>query len=110
MGGGEGDSRGSGYMYIVVQFLICVRLFATPWMAAQQASLSFTISWSLLSHVHGVDDAIQPSHPLFSPSPAHNVCIIMADSWRRKWQPPPVLLPRKSHGWRSLIGCRPWGC
>ena len=23
--------------------------------------------------------------------------------WRRKWQPAPVLLPRKSHGWRSLV-------
>ena len=24
-------------------------------------------------------------------------------------QPMPVLLPGKSHGWRSLIGCSPWG-
>ena len=24
--------------------------------------------------------------------------------------PPPVLLPGKSHGWRSLVGCSPWGC
>ena len=31
-------------------------------------------------------------------------------TWRRQWQPTPVLLPRKSHGWRSLIGCSPWGC
>ena len=23
--------------------------------------------------------------------------------------PTPVLLPRKSHGWRSLVGCSPWG-
>ena len=23
--------------------------------------------------------------------------------WRRKWQPTPVLLPRKSHGQRSLV-------
>ena len=23
--------------------------------------------------------------------------------WRRKWQPTPVLRPRKSHGWRSLV-------
>ena len=29
--------------------------------------------------------------------------------WRRKWQPTPVLLPGKSHGWRSLVGCSPWG-
>ena len=29
--------------------------------------------------------------------------------WRRHWHPTPVLLPGKSHGWRSLVGCSPWG-
>ena len=29
--------------------------------------------------------------------------------WRRQWHPTLVLLPGKSHGWRSLVGCRPWG-
>ena len=29
--------------------------------------------------------------------------------WRRKWQPTPVLLPRKFHGLRSLVGYSPWG-
>ena len=29
--------------------------------------------------------------------------------WRRQWQPTPVLLPGKSHGRRSLVGCSPWG-
>ena len=29
--------------------------------------------------------------------------------WRRAWHPTPVLLPRKSHGQRSLVGCSPWG-
>ena len=28
---------------------------------------------------------------------------------RRQWQPTPVLLPGKCHGWRSLVGCSPWG-
>ena len=29
--------------------------------------------------------------------------------WRRRqWHPTPVLLPGKSHGWRSLKGCSPW--
>ena len=27
-----------------------------------------------------------------------------------KWQPPPVLLPGKFHGQRSLAGYSPWGC
>ena len=30
--------------------------------------------------------------------------------WRRQWHPTPVLLPGKSHGRRSLVGCSPWGC
>ena len=29
--------------------------------------------------------------------------------WRRQWHPTPVLLPGKSQGWRSLIGCSPCG-
>ena len=29
-------------------------------------------------------------------------------SWRSQWHPTPVLLPGKSHGWRSLVGCNPW--
>ena len=29
---------------------------------------------------------------------------------RRQWHPTPLLLPGKSHGWRSLVGCSPWGC
>ena len=29
--------------------------------------------------------------------------------WRRQWHPTPVLLPGKSHGQRSLVGCSSWG-
>ena len=29
--------------------------------------------------------------------------------WRRQWQPTPVLLPGKSHGQKSLVGCSAWG-
>ena len=34
-------------IFLVVQLLICVQLFATPWTTAYQASLSITNSWSL---------------------------------------------------------------
>ena len=34
---------------------------------------------------------------------------IELDNRRRQWHPTPVLLPGKSHGWRSLEGCSPWG-
>ena len=50
-----------------VQSLSHVSLFSTPQTATRQASLSITNSWSF--HVHWVSDAIQPCHPLLSPSP-----------------------------------------
>ena len=132
------------------------------------------------THVHWVDDAIQPSHPLASPSPtafnlfqhqglfkwvsfSHHEAKVFefqflsfsfnispskeyselisfrmdwldilavqgtlkslsqhhsskasilqcsAFFWRRQWHPTPILLPGKSHGQRSLVGCSPWG-
>ena len=61
-----------------VQSLSRVQLFATPWTAACQASLSITISklteFELTqTHVHQVSDAIQQSHPLSSPSPVFDL-------------------------------------
>ena len=36
--------------------------------------------------------------------------IFISEDWLcMQWQPTPVLLPGKSHGWRSLVGCSPWG-
>ena len=136
------------------------------------------------TQVHGVNDAIQPSHPLSPPSPglnpsqhqglsqwvssSHQVAKVLElqlqhqsfqwifgvdflQDWlvwspccprdsqqssiapqfksstvisssrhttieisichyrRRQWHPTPVLLPGESHGWRSLVGCSPWG-
>ena len=59
----------SSVQFSSVQSLSCVQLFATPWTEVHQASLSFTISKFAQTHVHWVGDAIQPSHPLWSPSP-----------------------------------------
>ena len=57
------------------QLLSRVHLFATPWIAACQASLSITTpgvhsdSRPSSQWCHPASDAIQPSHPLSSPSP-----------------------------------------
>ena len=57
--------------FISVQSLSHVRLFATPWITARQASLSITNSQSSLKLMSiWVGDAIQPSHPLSSPFPS----------------------------------------
>ena len=39
----------------------------------------------------------------------YNLTFTMTNIWIRKWHPTPVLLPGKSHGWRNLVGCSPWG-
>ena len=45
-----------------VQSLSCVQLFATPWTAAHQASLSITNSWSLLKLM--AIESVMPSNHL----------------------------------------------
>ena len=37
------------------------------------------------------------------------MCVCIYIYRRRWWHPTPVLLPGKSRGRRSLVGCRPWG-
>ena len=57
-----------GYIYVLfssVQSLSCVQLFATPWTAACQASLSITHSWSLPKLIQSV----MPSNHLIFCSP-----------------------------------------
>ena len=58
--------------FVVVQLLSHVQLFATPWTAAEQGSLSFIISWSLLKLMS--IESVMPSnqfilcHPLLLPT------------------------------------------
>ena len=62
------------FQFSSVQLLSCVWLFATPWTAARQASLSITNSWSLPKLMS--IESVMPSnnHPLSSPSsPALNL-------------------------------------
>ena len=54
-----------------VQSLNHVQLFATPWITAR-LPVHHQLPEFTQTHVHWVGDAIQPSHPLSSPSPAPN--------------------------------------
>jgi len=76
---------------------VVVQLFETPWTLARQASLSFTISWSLL----------KPSVVKSQTQLRDFTFTFML--WRRKWQTIPVILPGKSQGRGSLVGCGLWG-
>ena len=50
------------HFIFLIQSLCCVQLFATPWTAARQASLSFTTSRSLLKLVS--TESVMPSNHL----------------------------------------------
>ena len=56
--------------------------------------LSCLLDPSMLLHVSGVCSFF---------------CWVVFHFRRRQWHPTPVLLPGKSHGWRSLVGYSPWG-
>ena len=56
-------------LFVVVQFSsvqsrICVRLFVTPWIAAHQASLSITNSWSL-PKLMSIESVMPSNHLIF---------------------------------------------
>ena len=80
---------------MVVQLLSCIQLLATLWTAALQASLSFTVSWSLLKVV--CIESVMPSnhlilcHPLLVlPSISPGIGIFSNESalcirWPKYW-------------------------
>ena len=80
--------------YFVVQSLSRVQLFVTPSKAALQASLSFTISWNLLTFT--CIESVMPSHhlilchPLLLPSTFPTIRVLSNESilhirWPKYW-------------------------
>ena len=76
-----------------------------------------TISFSMLGNFSDIITSIIFSYDFFffSSSGTHIIQILLHLIFsqrylqRKQWQPTQVLLPGKSHGWRSLVGCSPWG-
>ena len=94
------------------QLLSCVRLFATPWTAAHQASLSFTNSRSLFK-LRSIELGMSSNHFSLCFTLDHELKqgmqskIPCTTTWRRRWQPTPVFLPGEFHRQRTLAGA--WG-
>jgi len=65
----------------------------------------FRMDWLDLLAVQGTLKSLLQHHSLKASILQHSAFL-----WRRQWHPTPVLLPGKSHGQRSLVGCSPWGC
>ena len=89
----------------------------SPWLvlAGQLSGLQFSI---LLSWGNWLLNCLPPKSPLLLRQLLDlNLTTFCLESrqfiWSkllRKWQPSPVLLPGKSHGWRSMVGYSPWSC
>ena len=54
-------------------------------------------------------DNFTSSYLIWMPLFPYIIALVSTSQWRRQWKPIPVLLPGKSHGRRSLVGCSPWG-
>ena len=59
-----------------------------------------------------VTDDVHSDHLIKVMSVSHLHCEVFGRGWgtlrRRQWHPTPALLPGKSHGRKSLVGCSPW--
>ena len=98
------------YMFTSVQSLSRVRLFATPWITACQASLSITNSQSSL-RLTSIESVMPSSHLilcyplLLLPPIPPNIRVFSSESTlRMRWPSTGVsalasFLPRKSQGW-----------
>jgi len=63
----------------------------------------------LLWPVHSLGKTLISLWPTSFCTPRPNLPVTPGIYRRRQWHPTPVLLPGKSHGWRSLEGSSPWG-
>ena len=104
----------SGIAWSSVQSLSCVRLFAIPWTAAHQASLSITNSWSLLRPMSIM--SVMPSNHLIlcrplllPPSVFPSIGVFASESvlcirWPKCWNYSFSIRPSK--GYSGLISFR----
>ena len=100
------------FVVVMVQSLCLVWLLETPWTAARQASLSFTISWSLLKLMS--IESVMPSnhfilcHPLLLPSIFPTIRVFSSESaFPIRWSKYQsfsfnTILPMNIQGWFSL--------
>ena len=95
-----------------VQLLSCVQLFATPWTAAHQASLSITNSWSLLK-LMSIESVVPSNHlilcrPLLLPPPIFPSIRVFSNEsvlrikWPKNWSFSFNISPSNEQDWFPL--------
>ena len=116
--GGRGKARRgqvgySTYVQVMVVLLDTAQSHKEWWSGAQLRSLVLCLSVTSHScseepgphHLH-LSGLFSSSDNVYSGLRIASYCTLER---RRQWHPTPVLLPGKSHGQRSLVGCGPWG-
>ena len=94
----------------------CLFIFHLLWSIVDLQCVSFrcVTKWFNFTCIHILFQILFPcrlsQHIEYSPlcytvGPCLSILYVVG----RQWHPTPVLLPGKSHGWRSLVACRPWG-
>ena len=103
------------YFFVFSSFPTCLGAF---W--GQQLLFSIFLQINLITYywinvlkiLVALNEALDKTHHTLKEAHQYNkseiICTCIC-AQRRQWHPTPVLLPRKSHGWRSLVGCSPWG-
>ena len=98
---GLGRSPGEGN-------ILCRREWFTHW-----SILAWRIPWTVYSMGSMVSERVVQDWVTFTFTFFlhffHSTSCFGVCSSISQWHPTPVLLPGKSHGWRRLIGCSPWG-
>ena len=120
-------THGSVYVYVCMYVYVCICLYMYVYVNVNATlSLCPTLSFPLPGKFHGQRSLVgyspwghrirhdwASSHSLSPSLLCPDVCSLFLCLYscpqRRQWHPTPVLLPGKSHGWRSLVGCSPWG-
>ena len=83
-----------------------VHLLALPWSSVVKnlpaSAGDLGLVPDLGSHLPHPEEQLCPCATTIKP-------VLYSPVERRQWHPTPALLPGKSHGRRSLVGCSPWG-
>ena len=94
---------------------MCNQVDLAHWMGSRQFRyVNFT--WRYPSTGHRQENTYWPVinkkfwKNLVLPTDSLKSTSVVLSNGEGNWHPTPVLLPGKFHGWRSLVGCSPWGC
>ena len=127
--GGEGDDRGwDGWMASPTRWMWVWVNSRSSWWTGRPGVLRFIgsqrVGHTWVTELNWTDTHLKSCHIGIIINSTVPITVLMIkiqslgqvtqlltssdDDWRRQWHPTPVLLPGKSHGQKSLVGCGPW--